>query len=111
LSFFDEQLGEIHHLIQYEQYRTHPDREFTVPDRRLLVMGDNRDNSSDGRDWGYLPMDNIKGKAMFVWLSCGRPDVTGTGPLDTVREFLSPVLPCDGYWLDIRWRRFGHWIE
>jgi signal peptidase I len=34
-------------------------------------MGDNRDNSSDGRVWGGVPVSFIKGKAMFVWWSRG----------------------------------------
>jgi signal peptidase I len=36
-----------------------------------FVMGDNRDNSSDGRAWGGVPISYVKGKAMFVWWSRG----------------------------------------
>lgn len=96
IDFFKEKLGSIEHLVQYEKnvyYRPmgHFMREnngiITVPEGKLFCMGDNRDNSSDGREWGFVPMENIKGKAMFVWLS----------------------LDNDNGWL--RWKRFGSWIH
>lgn len=40
-----------------------------VKEGYLFVMGDNRGFSSDGRCWGALPIDNVKGKALFIWMS------------------------------------------
>jgi signal peptidase I len=45
--------------------------ECRVQDDFVFVMGDNRDNSSDSRVWGAVPIDYVKGKAMFIWWSRG----------------------------------------
>jgi len=42
---------------------------YVVPAGHLFMMGDNRDNSSDSRFWGPLPVNLIKGKAMFTYFS------------------------------------------
>jgi signal peptidase I len=42
---------------------------YTVPPGDLFMMGDNRDNSNDGRYWGPLDMNLIKGRAMFLYWS------------------------------------------
>ena len=40
-----------------------------VPPRQLLVLGDNRDRSYDGRFWGFVDFADVKGKALFLYRS------------------------------------------
>jgi signal peptidase I len=83
----EENLGGVSHLILNDQraptYVPNPDnfpqRELcsydiegfscTVPEGQYFMMGDNRDNSLDSRYWGFVPDENIVGKAFFVWMN------------------------------------------
>lgn len=69
--FFKAQTGEHDHVIQFTKdiYRHQQFPKTKVPVGHYFMMGDNRDFSSDSRFWGFVPKENIKGRAMFVWFS------------------------------------------
>ncbi len=69
-----------------------PQLHYVVPPGHFFAMGDNRSNSNDSRAWGPVPLENLKGKAMFIWLSKG-PDST--------------VVPPFG----LRWSRMGNFVH
>ncbi len=87
---FTEKLGDVEHSILVDPKRqayygpdpkTFPMAEncrYTaegmtckVPPGHYFMMGDNRDNSQDSRFWGFVPDQNIVGKAFFVWMNFG----------------------------------------
>ncbi|MCK5072735.1 MAG: signal peptidase I [Bacteriovoracaceae bacterium] len=73
-NFYKAKTGEHDHIIQFRKkwYATNKS-EMKIPEGNYFVMGDNRDFSADSRYWGFVPEENIKGRALFVWFSMVMP--------------------------------------
>ncbi|HXY51563.1 MAG TPA: signal peptidase I [Terriglobales bacterium] len=50
------------------------DGQLIVPEGHYFVMGDNRDDSSDSRYWGFVPRENIIGRPLLIYWSIRAPD-------------------------------------
>lgn len=83
VHFYNSQVGDKKFVMQTTDYPTQGDNgKWTVPEGQFFCMGDNRDFSADSRYWGFVPKENIRGKAMFVWFSFKNPILDEVDPGD-----------------------------
>ncbi len=88
LKIVDKQVYVNGKAVAKEPWRVHKDKtvipgrystrdnlaEIQVPDNKLFVMGDNRDNSHDSRFWGFVDLTEIKGEAFMIYWSWNKKE-------------------------------------
>jgi signal peptidase I len=82
----------------------------TVPPGHLLALGDNRENSADGRYWGFLPMDHLRGRPFIVWWSFregGNDDTNANVPKNPGDVFMNFLDGARHFLTWTRWERTG----
>jgi signal peptidase I len=78
-----------------------PVNQYTVKDQVYFMMGDNRDNSADGRYWGFVSARNIKAKAFIIYFSLDKES-----RVELLKPWTWVYLPAD-----IRWGRIARIIH
>ncbi len=80
------------------------DGQLIVPEGHYFVMGDNRDNSSDSRYWGFVPRSNIVGRPLLIYWSVQSSEGDVTAP--SVGAKLSHFAYAMTHFFQItRWKR------
>jgi signal peptidase I len=87
---------ELHKMVE--------DKQLIVPQDCYFVMGDNRDDSSDSRYWGFVPRENVVGRPLLIYFSMNAPEVQT--PATTLSDkLLNLGVRLQHVFRDVRWHR------
>ena len=64
-----EQSGERRWRVQWDKNAAGADVDVTVPPGQIFLLGDNRDNTTDSRKFGAVPLSDLVGRARQIWFS------------------------------------------
>ncbi|HYX69030.1 MAG TPA: signal peptidase I [Terriglobales bacterium] len=85
--------------------------ELVVPPGEYFVMGDNRDDSSDSRYWGFVPRENIIGRPLLIYWSvrsASPRSISSTATDGTLSRFAYVLLHVQE---EMRWNRIFHQVQ
>ena len=84
-----------------------------IPEGQYFVMGDNRDNSLDSREWGLVPRDNIVGRGLLVYWSFAGTDSDGARAAARAGQngVARLMHGASAFFRGTRWDRTGHLIR
>ncbi len=96
IDVYRENNGQKSYQVQFYKQMTQQVSSYKVPEGHLFLMGDNRNQSADSRYWGPLPIKNLLGEMVMIWMSCNESE--------SLSSFLcSPK--------DFRWERFFKFVQ
>jgi signal peptidase I len=97
----------LHHASMFSRFEQMSP--IVVPKGKLFVMGDNRDNSSDSREWGFVPAENVVGEPLFVYWSYDAPSSRwlDENPQHKIAFYASIA---GNFFSHTRWSRTGIWL-